>query len=258
MQDSTFSALFGALSNESRMSTIANNLANVNTTAYKKDRLAFHDTFVRFAHDYVVDSKPYLRDKDMFPKADIMARARLSDQQIDFSQGSLQKTGNKLDFALSGQGFFSVQTPEGPLYTRAGNFVTDAVGTLMTPRGDTVLVDGGPLSIPAGSRVTVDPGGMISVNGDPVGQFDLVAFDDPELMEKVGSTYYRPRDGQAPAEPQDLEVQQGFLERGNVEVVTEMVSMIETQRAFQTYTKMIQGTDAIDKKLINQVGMPRG
>ena len=258
MRDSTYSALFGALSNEMRMASIANNLANVNTTAYKKDQMAFHDTFTRFAHDYLVDSKPFVRDKELFPQGHIMAKARLSDQQTDFSQGSLQKTGNPLDLALTGEGFFKVQVGGEVLYTRAGNFLVDSGGTMMTQDGNPVLVDGGPAILPPGAKVSIDQNGGLSVNGDPAGSFDIVTFDNIGLMEKVGSNYYRPKEGENGAETEatDVTVQQGFIEKGNVEVVSEMVAMIETQRAFTMYSKMIQTTDQMDTKMITKIGRP--
>jgi len=258
MRDSSLSALFGALSNEMRMSTIANNLANVNTTAYKKDSMAFHDVFTRFAHDNVVTTKSFLRGKDMFPQPDIMAKPRLSDQTIDFSQGSMQKTGNQLDLALSGEGLFKVQAPEGNLYTRAGNFLVDNTGTMVTQQGHPVMVDGGPLSVPPGAKVDVNPGGGISINGEPAGTLDLVTFEDIGQLERVGSNMYRAPDGAAETPPDDLTVQQGFLEKGNVEVVTEMVSMIETQRSFTMYSKMIQTTDQLDKSMIQKLSRITG
>lgn len=256
MRDSTFSALFGALSNELRMSTIANNLANVNTTAYKKDKLAFHDTFTRYAHDYLGDAKPYLRDKDMWPKPNVMARPRLSDQQTDFSQGSLQQTGNQLDMAISGDGFFKVQIGDEQLLTRAGNFAVSADGILMTPEGNPVLGGGGPITIPPTSKIAVDGNGAIRVDGEVVGQLDVVSVDDMTQLEKVGKNCYRIMEGgtaqEIPAE--DAMVEQGYLEKGNVEVVTEMVNMIETQRAFEAYNKIIKGDGELDTKLLTQVG----
>jgi len=257
MRNSTYSALFGALSNEMRMSSIANNLANVNTSAFKKDKMAFHDTFTRFAHDYLIDGKNHLRGKDMFPRANVMAKPRLSAQQTDFSQGSLQKTGNQLDFALSGEGFFKVQGGNGDvLYTRSGNFLPDANGILRTQDGNTVMVDGGPLTLPPGADVVVDPSGNISINGNPSGALDLVSFDDLTQVERLGANYYTVPDGVGEIVPEEMSVQQGFLEKGNVDVVTEMVAMIETQRAFTMYSKMIQSSDETDKKLITQVGRP--
>ncbi|WP_419787599.1 flagellar hook-basal body protein [Pseudodesulfovibrio sp.] len=259
MRDSSLSALFGSLSNEMRMSTIANNLANVNTTAYKKDVMAFHDTFTRFAHDYVVTTKGFIRDKDMFPDPKIMAKARLSQQAVDFTQGSLQKTGNQLDFALSGEGFFQVQTPEGPLYTRAGSFLVDSTGTLVTQEGLPVMVDGGELNIPTGAKVSVDEGGNISINGEPAGAFDLTTFEDLGALKRIGGNTYRADDNAAEADvSEDLVVQQGYLEKANVEVVTQMVEMLETQRAFEMYAKMLQGTDTMDRSMITRLGKLTG
>lgn len=253
MRDSSLSALFGALSNETRMSTIANNLANVNTTAYKKDTMAFHDVFTRFAHDNVVTTKSFLRDKDMFPEPNIMAKPRLSEQTVDFTQGSLQKTGNQLDFGLSGDALFQVQTGEETLYTRSGNFLVDSNGTLVTQDGHPVMVDGGALNVPPGAALSVDPGGTISINGEPAGAFNLVAFEDPGKLERVGSNMYRAPEGLAQTALENVSVEQGYLEKGNVEVITEMLAMIETQRSFQMYSKLIQGADQMDRTMITRL-----
>lgn len=254
MRDSSLSALFGALSNEMRMSSIANNLANVNTTAFKKDHMAFHDVFTRFAHDNVVTTKSFLRDQDLFPDPKIMAKARLSDQTVDFSQGGMHQTGNQLDFALSGEGFFRAQVGDEVLYTRAGNFLVNVDGTLVNQDGHPVMVGGGPLTVPPGAVMSVESNGMISINGEPAGAFDLVTFEDLGGMERVGSNFYRAPADAAEVPSEDLTVQQGFLEKGNVEVVTEMVQMIETQRAFDMYAKVLQGTDSLDRNMITKVG----
>lgn len=253
MRDSSLSALFGALSNEIRVASIANNLANVNTTAFKKDSMAFHDVFTRFAHDNVVTTKPYLRDKDMFPSPKIMAKPRLADQNVDFAQGSLQKTGNQLDFGLSGEGLFKVQAGDETLYTRAGNFLVDSAGTLVTQQGHTVMVDGGALTVPAGSKVDVGAGGNISINGEPAGSFDLATFEELGGLERVGSNMYRAAEGAAELPPEDLTVSQGFLEKSNVVVVTEMVAMLESQRAFEMYSKVLQTTDSQDRTMITKM-----
>ncbi len=250
MRDSSLSALFGALSNEIRVAGIANNLANVNTTAYKKDSMAFHDVFTRFSHDYVVDTKTYLRGKDMFPEAKIMAKPRLSEQNVNFEQGSLQKTGNQLDFALSGEGLFKVQAGDGVQYTRAGNFLVDATGTLVTQQGLPVQVDGGALIVPPGAKIDVNAGGGIAINGQPAGNFELVTFEKLGELERAGSNMYRAPEGLAEQAPEDLTVAQGFLEKSNVNVVTEMVSMLESQRAFEMYGKVLSASDRQDKDMI--------
>lgn len=257
MRDSLMNAMFGAMSNEIRMNQIANNLANVNTTAYKRDKVAFHDTFLRFAHDYMVDARPSLRDKDMWPKADLMAKPRLADQKTDFSQGSLQMTGNPLDLALVGDGFFRVRTPDGDYMTRNGSFRLNSEGALVTEQGFEVLGEGGPINIPAGTTaVTVDSAGQVRADNDVVGVLELVDVDDKRQMQKIGNNLYQldPQGTAAEVPPDGLSVEQGFLEKPNVEVVTEMVDMIETQRVHEMYSKMMQGTSQIDEKLITTVG----
>lgn len=256
MRDSTYSALFGAMSNEQRLSLIANNLANANTTGYKKDLVAFHDTFQRFAHDYLVDSRSYLRDKELWPQPDVLAKPRLSTQTVDFSQGSLQKTGNPLDLAISGDGFFRVRTADGDFLTRTGSFQLTADGTVITEQGYELLGQGGPLVLPNGGDVEIDANGQVRFRGEEINALDLVTVTNPADLEKVGNNLYRIRQGaqatEAPAT--EARVEQGFLEKANVEVVTEMVNMIEVQRAFETYQKMITGGAEMDKTVTDKVG----
>ncbi|MGE4551784.1 MAG: flagellar basal-body rod protein FlgF [Desulfovibrionaceae bacterium] len=255
MDNSMYSAMFGAMCNEMRMDTIANNLANVNTTAYKKDQVAFHDTFQRFAHDNLLDSKTYLRDRELWPRADVIARPRLSDQAADFSQGSLQVTGNPLDLALTGKGFFKVRTPDGDYLTRSGSFQLGSDGRLLTEQGFEVLGGGGPVILPQGNTVQIDVSGQIRVGDDVVGALDLTDVSDYKALEKKGNNLYGIRDGSGATEqpPEDLSVEQGSLEKSNVEVVTEMVAMIETQRSFEMYTKVMQESRDADTKLATQV-----
>ena len=152
MRESMYSALFGAMSNEHRVDVIANNLANVNTTGYKKDNLSFHDTFQRFAHDYVTDTRQNLQENHLWPNPYVQARPRLSGQYSDQTQGSMQATGNALDFALVGEGFFKVRSPKGDFMTRSGSFQLASDGRLITEQGYEVLSGGSPITLPTASR----------------------------------------------------------------------------------------------------------
>ncbi len=254
MRDSMFSALFGAMSNEHRVNMTANNLANINTNGYKRDTCAFQDTFLRFAHDYVVDAKPFLRDKEMFPEPKIMARPRLAEEVVDLSQGAVQKTGNPLDLAIDGDGFFKVQKEGEDFYTRNGSFKLTPEGQLVTAQGYSVLAGGGPVNIPQGSEIQIDGGGTIRVDGQDVAQLDIVSIDDPKGIKKEGENLFA-FDGEEV--PSEADILQGYLEKSNVEIVTEMVSMIESQRSFEMYQKMLRGTDQMDKTVINKVGRIR-
>ena len=154
MQQAKFSGLFAALSAEHRMNFIANNLANVNTAGYKQDKLAFKDTMIQLAHDQIREPIATVRSKPLFPEPNNAARVRIAVSNTDFAQGSMQFTGNPLDFAITGEnGFFRIQSPQGDYLTRNGSFVLDATGQLVTKQGWPVLGDGGPITIPEGTKI---------------------------------------------------------------------------------------------------------
>lgn len=253
MEMSMYSALFGALSTETRLNISANNLANVNTTGYKRDRVSFEDTFFRYAHDYDMDPRGNIREKQLLPRADLVAQPRLAMQQIDFSQGALTATGNPLDVAIQGPGFFKVAAPGGSAYTRNGAFHRSAEGMLVTDQDMPVLGNGGPIQLPDG-RASIDATGAVYVDGAQVGQLDVVTVQNPEALEKFGANLYLPQAGatvqEGMAEAGRTEVAQGFLEKPNVEVVEEMVSMIETQRTFEAYQKVMTSSNELDSKAI--------
>lgn len=255
MQDSMYSALFGALSNEHRLDVIANNLANANTTGYKQDRLAFKDVMIHFAHDQIMEPVTDLRAPRLLPGPTIMAKARLAMARTDFSQGGMRESGNPLDMAIMGEGFFKVRTSEGDFYTRNGNFHLTPQGVLVTGDGYEVLGGGGPVTIGQGD-VVIGPSGRIMINGEEAGTIDVVTVDNLDGLEKVGNNLFRIRNGSEAQETaaDDFELVQGYLEAANINVVEEMVNMIETQRAYEAYSKVIKNTDEIDEKVITRVG----
>lgn len=257
MQQSMYSALFGALTQEHRMDVIANNLANVNTTGYKQDRMAFKDVFVRFAHDAIREPILNIRDKPLFPEPHYLAKNRIAVSRTDFSQGSLKKSDNPLDLAISGEGFFKVQAQDGGQhYTRNGNFFRNAEGLMVNGNGDLLLGEGGPIALPAGGTVEIDGRGNIRVDNAPLDTIQLVTVDNPDGLEKFGKNYYRPRAPGAVAEAPAAEavIEQGYLEAPNVEIVQEMVNMIEVQRSFEAYSKVMTTSSEIDSRAIQQVG----
>lgn len=258
MQDSSYSAVFGALTQQHRLDTIANNLANVNTTGFKSDQLAFKDTFRRYAHD-MLDPNTTLNEKVPWPQANLLAQPRISESVIDLSQGAMKSTGNPLDLAIAGDGFFRVQTPEGEFLTRQGVYHRSSEGFVVDGHGNQLLGQGGPLQIPEGAAILIDADGGVSVGGELIDTIELVRVEDPRNLEKVGHSLLRVRPGAAaqPVPAEDATVEQGFLEAANVNVVTEMVNMIETMRAFEAYQKMISGSFEQDKKAIAEVGAPR-
>ncbi len=260
MQDALFSGLFGALTTEHRMNFIANNLANVNTTGYKRHTLAFKDTMAYYAHDEIREPLMHLRSKPLFPEPKNMARPRIAVSKIDFSQGSMEFTGNPLDVCINGENaFFRVTTPNGDYLTRSGHFVLSSDGTVMTPNGYPLQGVGGNIVIPPGTRNIVIAGdGQVSADGAVVNQIALFNVDNPQNLEKQGYNLYRPRENVDVAEGDayagGARLEQGFTEKANVEVVSEMVNMIEVNRQFEAYQKVMQTADTLDRAANDKVG----
>ncbi|MFN2266755.1 MAG: flagellar hook-basal body protein, partial [Desulfonatronovibrio sp.] len=219
MRDSMYSAFFGAMSQEARMNVISNNLANVNTTGYKRDSLAFEDVFVRFASDYA-DPNDSLQDRIHWPESKLRSQTRVSPTHLVQEQGSLKNTGNDLDLAISGEGFFEVETPEGELaYTRNGAFYRDPeTGAMITGQRFQLLGDGGPIILPEGAaNIVVSEDGLVTADGDAIGVINLTTFNDLNGLEKMGSQLLRIKEG-ADVQPEaagNARVHQGFLEDSN-------------------------------------------
>lgn len=264
MQDAMFSGLFGALTTEHRMNFIANNLANVNTHGYKRDTLAFKDTMASYAHDEIREPLMNLRSDPLFPEPKNMARPRVAVSQIDFSQGSMQFTGDPLDVAISGENaFFRVATPTGDYLTRNGHFLLSEDGTVMTPQGFALQGVGGNIVIPPGTRsVQISGDGQVVADGAVVNQIALLTVDEPQNLEKMGHNLFRPRENAQVAEGDaylaGARVEQGFTEAANVEVVSEMVNMIEVQRQFEAYQKVMQSSDTLDRAANEKIGRRQG
>jgi flagellar basal-body rod protein FlgG len=177
----------------------------------------------------------------------------------DFSQGGLNATGGPLDLAISGEGFFTVRTPGGDFYSRNGHFRLSPEGALLTEQGFSVLGGGGEIVIPPGiTHLVIAEDGRIFGDGAEIGQIGLVSVDDLRKLEKMGGNLFRARNG---TQVEEIEAPgfmvQGFLETPNVDVVYEMVNMIEAQRQFEAYQKVMQTSDSVDREAITRVGRNR-
>jgi flagellar basal-body rod protein FlgG len=178
--------------------------------------------------------------------AESRVMADLSSVVTDYSDGSLLKTGNPLDIAISGKGFLSI---EGGLYTRRGDFRVDTKGYIVTEGGQKVLGNGKPIQIPAG-KVEVNSSGEISVNGIPSGKFDVVNFPDTSVLQKTEGGFFKTA---VQGQPVNADVRQGCLESSNVGVVREMVNMINTMRSFETYEKAMHAFDDATAKVTSEM-----
>ena len=234
-----------------RMRVISNNLANVNTTGFKRDRAAFetlaYQTITAPGAASSTESK-YATGLNLGTGVRIQGTARIN------TQGSMQTTNNSLDMALDGEGFFQVQMPGGTLgYTRAGNFSRSAEGLLVTSEGYQVMPG---ITVPQGAtQITIGTDGTVSatIQGQvapaEIGQIQVATFPNPAGLQSKGDNYLTETaaSGAVSMGVAGLEgrgqIRQGMLEGSNVNVVEELVDMIETQRAYEVNSKMIKSTD---------------
>ena len=242
---------------DTRMRVISNNLANVNTTAFKRDRAAFETLsyqVVTAAGAQSTAETKYATGLNLGTGVRVQGTARID------TQGSMNQTGNSLDLAIDGDGYFQVNMPGGGLgYTRAGNFSRSPEGTLITSEG--YQVNPG-ITVPEGAtQITIGMDGTVSatVGGQTqsLGQIQVASFPNASGLESSGDNYLRETAAGGAANlgvaGQDGRgsVRQGMLEASNVNVVEELVDMIETQRAYEVNSKMISATDDM-LKYVNQ------
>ncbi len=222
------------LAQERRLDQVANNLANVDTAGYKRESVTFWEMLYNVTQERQRVGK---------------ALNILTDQQ----QGNVQQTGNSLDLAINGEGFFRIQTDQGVRYSRAGNFELDPLGQMRLPGGGLVLGNGGPVVLES-TDFAIDRHGRVLVEGEQVNQLEIVTVNDLTALTKEGKNLFRlTGDGEEMAAV-DFQIRQGFLEKSNVNSMEEMTSMIELYRNYEAQQKMIQGVDEIDGLAISRVG----
>ena len=255
MMRSLWTAASGMVSQQFNIDTIANNLSNVNTTGFKKNRAEFEDLIYQ---TLLMAGTPATEVTEIPTGIQVGHGVKTAATQKLFSQGSLQSTENKLDIALEGEGFFKVQLYDGSVaYTRDGSFKVDSNRQVVTANGyllepPLVLPENfimNSLSISQDGRVTV----KIIGDEDPieVGQMEIYRFVNPAGLQSIGQNLYKttPASGEEIPGPPGLngmaKTHQGFLEMSNVKVVEEMVSMIVAQRAYEVNSKAIQASDSM-------------
>jgi flagellar basal-body rod protein FlgF/flagellar basal-body rod protein FlgG len=218
--DSGYYAACTALKTQSNaLELIANNVANINTTGYRAQLPSFESLLVEGRN--AMPSNGWSRLVNQF--------AVLDDTRLDLTEGNLQRTGNPLDLALDGPGFFAVQTKAGELYTRNGNFRLSATGQLTTAAGDAVLGTAGPINVPGNAQIAIGPDGTISLAGAVTGKLRLVEFAPGAQVTAVGGQYYSaPVTAATPA--LHTRIQAGMLESSNVNPVAAVVALITAQR----------------------------
>lgn len=251
----------GLAAQDAKMAAISNNLANVNTTGFKRDSVMFSDLF------YQNERTPgsLLDQNNTSPTGIQFGRGvKIVGTQKEFTTGSIQNTGKALDVAITGQGFFQIETPTGDIaYTRAGNLqrnqdgvITNAAGLPLIPQIE-LPANTKDIQIAKDGTVTATVGG--EVQPVELGQITLVNFVNPAGLEALGGNLYRETiaSGEAvegvPGEDAYGQLEQRSLEGSNVQVVGEMVEMINVQRAYEMNARMLSGVDGMLKFFIQSV-----
>jgi flagellar basal-body rod protein FlgF len=235
MDNATNIALSNQLALARQMDVVANNLANANSTGFKSERLLFTQ--------YLANLGPRQDQKLVFPEDIGVVR--------NFDEGPLVTTGNPLDLAIHGSGFFMVNTPNGQRYTRAGNFTLNTQGQIVDSNGDQLLDErGNPINIPSTqSKITISSDGTVSTESGQVARLAIMRFDKPEtLREEHGGLFAA--DNARPSPASGARVVQGSLENSNVQSIVEITRLMEITRAYQNSQRMIDSEDQRQRQAI--------
>jgi flagellar basal-body rod protein FlgG len=258
-----YSAATGMNAMETKLDVIANNLANLETTGYKKDRANFEDLFYR--HEKLPGSQDASGQYTPMGIA-IGLGVRNQSIQSDFVQGAFKQTGNQLDLAIDGPGFLQVMNPSDSttLYCRAGNLSKNVNGNLVIGSANTGRLLEPPIQIPQDATgIVISADGQVSVQQPGnnqlqiVGQIQLATFINSHGLMKMGENLYKETDASGPptinnpGQQGTGNIQQNMLEASNVEPTTELIDMITTQRAFELNSKAIQTGDELMQVVAN-------
>ena len=238
------SSLYVALSSQNalrrQMDVVANNIANMNTTAFKGENMMFADHLVRSrgGERALGGTVSYVRDLASFR---------------DASEGHEEPTGNPLDLAISGDGYFVVQTPGGDRYTRNGRFQRDSTGQIVTQEGYPVLSDGGqPITVSStDTKIDIARDGTVVTETAQLGRLRVVRFQSDQQMQQLGGSLYATT--QTPEDVQNRRVVQGMLESSNVHPIVELTRMIELQRTYEGVKNFIEKEDERIKNVIREL-----
>ncbi|MGC2855658.1 flagellar basal-body rod protein FlgF [Novispirillum sp. DQ9] len=229
MQNTSYIALSSQTALWRRLEMVANNMANMNTPGYRSQEPVFTSYLQRSPGD------------------DSAFRERLNfvtdfGRVHDFSPGAVKPTGNAMDLALDGEGFFVVGSTDGPKYTRAGHFMLDKEGQLVTKDGMPLLNENDePFFIaPNESQFTVAPDGTVATENGPIGKIKVVDFEDPQRLRKVSGSLFAAAEDMQPQPVEQTKVAQGMIEGSNVNGIMEMTRMIEVQRSYMHANNLIE------------------
>lgn len=240
---------------------VANNMANINTIGFKQSKLLFKDIREVEIQKFQ-NNKQEIDPLNTDPKSagKLSLGPEVSKMMIDFSQGDFVTTGNKLDFAITGEGFFTVQGQNNEqLYTRKGNFTIDSQGFLSTTDGQKVLGSNGPIRIEMQNKrpedITVTKDGAITFGKEKIGALKISQFQDKTtLIPTEGTAFSNSNPTNAPIVARNANIMQGSLETSNANSITTMLKSLEGLRSYESMSGAMQTTSDTLQKVVNQVG----
>ncbi len=252
MNRGIYPILSGAMAQERYVQGLAHNIANVNTTGFKQDDTLFKSHVMRQMRTMAPAGTATLAAQMWSPGSQVAERVFVAPngQRTAFESGRLRPTGNPYDFAVQGNGFFEVTTPQGPRYTRDGVFHLDTKRVLVNEMGYPVMGASGQLKIPPGD-LQVDGRGALVVNGQTVGRLKIVEFPESRMPVKAGDGLFVGDGGKTVAAPTVLG---GAVEESNVHPLSEMVKMIQAMRTYESAQKVIQSFDRMADLAVNELG----
>lgn len=219
---------------------IANNIANMSTTAFKSESVLFEE--------YVMDVPAALSPSESISFVEDVATIR------NLQEGRVETTGGALDVAIIGNGYLAIDTPSGVRYTRNGHFKLDATGQIVTGDGDPVLdVDGNTIIIETGETdLTIARDGSISTSAGTKARLNIVSFANEGELEKSGSSLFATE--QTPEPALGVEVVQGAIEQSNVQPILEMTKMIEVMQAYRSISDLMQRAEELERRALREAG----
>jgi flagellar basal-body rod protein FlgF len=244
MGNDAYIAASGASTQLRDLDVVANNLANAGTPGFKRNESIFRAVY-----------EAALRDVHggRAPGAPGATFVRTDEVGTDFARGSAQKTGSPLHALIDGRGFFEVLTPNGPRYTRAGNFIINTTGQLSTPSGYPVMGDGGPIQI-GDADATIHPSGnVVDRNGNAFGRIKVVEFQEVHGLMRDGETLFRAGETDAGAPAVSAVLIPESIEGSNVQPASELANLVMLQRAFEVNLRAMQIDDETTLNLIEGI-----
>ncbi len=239
MENTGYIALSRQTGLRRQMDVIANNLANMSTHGYRGGQMMFVEHLVKSkgGDSLLTPRNHYVRDIATM---------------IDTASGPVETTGNPLDIAIQGEGYFVVQTPEGERYTRNGRFQLDNTGQLVNQLGQAVLAEGGAPIIfaPEDTEIVVSVDGTVSTNNGELGQLQIVNFENEQELERTSGAQFITDEENPPQAVESPSVLQGAVEGSNVQPIVEMANMIEVHRRYDSLRSFIEREDERQRAMI--------